>query len=351
MKNLSTGWPWALMAAVGLGITCGTTTTMAQQGVSVTTWHNDIGRTGQNTQETILTPGDVDQHQSGTVTEETFGLLCRFTSVTGQIYAQPLVVSHSDGSMTVYVATMQDYVYAFQIPANWNGVCSGIITTSLNLLPSNSGEYPTDCCYMGNERSIACSQKPNPTPFYPTAGVLGTPVIDTSSNTLYVVAESQLGPSSDYNPGVCDSTDHKPSAWYHRLHALDSTTLNEKYGGPVPIRGSQNNITFKDQTEIQRPGLLWLSGSQTASGKASVYIGFSMMDGTQPHPTGWVFGYYGDLSNSSGPMVYATTVGPPDPQGRGGGIWQGAGGLAAGQEQSGNPYYIYFSTADDPAHS
>ena len=72
--------------------------------VNVTTWHNDIGRTGQNTQETILTPGDVDQHQYGTVTTETFGLLCRFTSVTGQVYAQPLVVSNSDGSMTVYVA-------------------------------------------------------------------------------------------------------------------------------------------------------------------------------------------------------------------------------------------------------
>ena len=48
--------------------------------------------------------GAVDQHQYGTVTTETFGLLCRFTSVTGQVYAQPLVVSNSDGSMTVYVA-------------------------------------------------------------------------------------------------------------------------------------------------------------------------------------------------------------------------------------------------------
>jgi hypothetical protein len=143
----------------------------------VTTWHNDIGRTGQNTQETVLTPGDVDQHQNGTVTTETFGLLCRFTSlsVTGQIYAQPLVVSNSNGTMTVYVATMSDYVYAFQIPNNWNGDCSTITTNSVNLLPSSSGEYPADCCYIGNERSIACSQNPNPTPFYPTAGGWGRP--------------------------------------------------------------------------------------------------------------------------------------------------------------------------------
>jgi hypothetical protein len=103
---------------------------------------------------------------------------------------------------------------------------------------------------------------------------------------------------------------------------------------------------FLSQKEIQRPGLLWLDGSKTSSGKASVYIGFSMMDGTNPHPSGWVFGYYGDLNDSGGPMVYATTAGPPDGQGSGGGIWQGGAGLAAGQEGTGNPYYIYFSTAD-----
>jgi hypothetical protein len=54
--------------------------------VSVTTWHNDNWRTGQNTSETTLTTGNVN--------ESTFGLLCKipFSSAPQQeqAYAQPL---------------------------------------------------------------------------------------------------------------------------------------------------------------------------------------------------------------------------------------------------------------------
>ena len=49
--------------------------------VSVTTWHNDNWRTGQNTNETVLTTANV--------VAGSFGLLCQ-EQVTGQIYAQPL---------------------------------------------------------------------------------------------------------------------------------------------------------------------------------------------------------------------------------------------------------------------
>jgi hypothetical protein len=94
--------------------------------VSVTTWHNDNWRTGQNTNEINLTTG-----ANGKVNKSTFGLLCKLsfpsTPQQEQAYAQPLVVANSDGSMTAYVATMQDYVYAFSIPtaANWtNSSCA-----------------------------------------------------------------------------------------------------------------------------------------------------------------------------------------------------------------------------------
>lgn len=119
----------------------------AQSGVSVTTWHNDNSRTGQNASETVLTPGTVDQYQnqSGNVTTETFGLLCGLklnqyfynqygmNLWSGQIYGQPLVVadSNGDGGMMVYVATMDDAVFAIQIPPSWNGTCSAITSVTV----------------------------------------------------------------------------------------------------------------------------------------------------------------------------------------------------------------------------
>src|SRR5580704_8003494 len=75
--------------------------------VNVTTYHNDNSRTGQNTQETVLAPSNVNF--------ATFGKLFSVV-VDGQVYAQPLILSNvSIGGGThnvVYVATENDSVYA-----------------------------------------------------------------------------------------------------------------------------------------------------------------------------------------------------------------------------------------------
>lgn len=80
---------------------------LAAQSVNVTTWHNDIGRTGQNTSETAM--------NTSNVAPATFGKLCTY-SVDGQVYAQPLVLTgiNIGGQHTVvYVVTQTDNVYAF----------------------------------------------------------------------------------------------------------------------------------------------------------------------------------------------------------------------------------------------
>ena len=75
---------------------------------SVLTQHNDIGRTGQNTSETILTTSNVNVGHFAKL----FAL-----PVAGQVYAQPLYVPNvSIGGVkhnVLIIATETDHVYAF----------------------------------------------------------------------------------------------------------------------------------------------------------------------------------------------------------------------------------------------
>jgi len=283
----------------------GTMRTEAQ--TNVVMQHNDIARTGANTTETILTPSNVNS--------TTFGKLFEY-SVDGYVYAQPLYVHGvTMGAGTaqagtthnvVYVATEHDSVYAFDADSNGGVNASPLWQVSL-----------VDSTHGGTS-----GEKPVPQPdvsttdIVPEVGITGTPVIDTTTNTMYVVAKST----------VSDTT------FIQRLHALDITTGAEKFGGPVALSGSVSGtgngssggkLNFDPKWENQRPGLLLLNGI--------VYIGFAAHgDNSSWH--GWILAY--NASTLKQTSVYCAT-----PNGIGSGVWMSGAGLAADVIDSANKPY------------
>jgi hypothetical protein len=258
-------------------------------------WHNDLAGTGQNQAETALTTSNVNQNSFGK--KATYQL-------DDQSFTQPLFVSNvpfpgAGQHDAVYVATESNTVYAFDA----KGQASGPFWQK-NLTPA--GAHVID----GN--TTAGGQGG---PINPNVGITGTPVIDGSSGTIYVVAVSQVG------SGV-----HR-----HQLHALDITTGNEKFGGPVDIKasvpgtaaGSTNGqVTFDPTLELQRSALTLVNGV--------VYIAWaSYQDFGNYH--GWVMGY--DASTLKQVRVWNAT-----PDGTKGGIWMSGAPLTA--DSSGNLYLV-----------
>ena len=164
----------------------------------VLTYHNDNARTGQNLNETILTPSNLNATQFGKVLQ---------VSVDGKVDAQPLYASAvaipGQGTHDVlFVATEHDSVYAFDAD-------TGTQLWQVSLL--QRGKTPSD--------DRGCSQ------VTPEVGITATPVIDRSSGpngTIYVVAMSK------------DSS----SAYHQRLHALDMTAGTEAFGAPKEVQAT-----------------------------------------------------------------------------------------------------------------
>jgi hypothetical protein len=270
----------------------------------VTTYHNNVARNGANTQEYALSPS--------TVTTSTFGKLFSCT-VDSAVYTQPLWIPNltiaSAKHNVVVVATQNDGLFAFDADTN-STPCTPL--WHANLIDSahggNSGE--TSVPSSGTGALVGSGYGD----IEPEAGVTGTPVIDLSTNTLYVVSKSVIasGPS-----------------FYQRLHAIDLLTGNEKFSGPVTIAATYpgtgdggTTTTFVAREENQRPGLALVNGV--------VYIAWSSHEDHAPY-YGWVIGYHAnDLSQAS--------VFNDAPNAGLGGIWMSGGAPAA--DSSGNLYLI-----------
>ena len=143
--------------------------------VAVVTQHNDNARTGANLSETILTTNNVNTNQ--------FGLILT-RSVDDQIYAQPLVMTNVNipgkgAHNLVIVATVNDSVYAFD--ADDPSVSSPYWQTSFlgpNIVAVAAADMTGACGGMYKD-------------FSGRVGIVGTPVIDPGSGTIYLVVRTR----------------------------------------------------------------------------------------------------------------------------------------------------------------
>jgi hypothetical protein len=257
--------------------------------VNVPTWRYDNTHQGQNTQETILTPTNVNTN--------TFGKLFSHT-VDGQVYAQPLYVANLtvNGAThnVIFIADQHDSVYAFDADSN-GGANSGplwqasMISTAHGAA-SGATTVPT-ADVQGGVGDIN-----------PEIGISGTPVIDLTTNTLFVVAKSK-----------------ENGNYVQRLHALNILTGNEQSGSPVAISASVpgngnassgGTLTFSTLWQHNRVALGLFNGN--------IYMGFGSHGDDGPWH-GWVLVYNETTLKQTAAICTS-------PNGNGDGIWgSGAG--------------------------
>lgn len=283
-------------AARSLGLTllaCVALLSPALAQSSFVTSRGNSARTGANTNETLLTPANVNKNS--------FGRLFSFP-VDYVVLAQPLYVPNVDipGQGThnvIYVVTQMDSVYAIDADTGtqlwYASMLNGGTTASGQYLPCGTGAG------------------------FNQEGIPGAPVIDPVTNTLYLVAKTVLG-----------------TTVRHHLHALDIATGNERAGSPVLIQAQTlsnagRTMVFNSKYQKNRPGLLLLNGV--------IYIGFGS-NYCNGNNSGWVLSY--DPYSLAQLAVFNTS-----PDWGLTSIWQAGSGLAA--DDAGN---IFVETAEAGSH-
>jgi hypothetical protein len=275
----------ATSVAIPTGIATTSLTVVNMSPGAVLTYHNDDARDGAFTAETTLMPSVVNSTQ--------FGKL-RSYPVDGQLYAQPLFIPQLaiGGSKrnVVFASTENDTVYAFDADGTQT---APLWSVSLGVpSPRNDAEGVN-----------------------PVIGITSTPVIDITTNTMYVVAQTISGPF---------------------LHALDISSGAEKLGGPVFITGTV-------------PGTGW----DSAGGRLTLEGGCYQRNGLALNPVNnWIYLGFGHC-NHGWLLAYDKTtlkqkaIFNDTPDGAGGGFWN-SGGAPAIDDQNGEVYFMSGVDAGDP---
>jgi hypothetical protein len=257
--------------------------------VNVPTWRYDNTHAGANTQETLLTPSNVNG--------SSFGLLFS-RSVDGYVFAQPLYISGltmSDGLVhnVLFVATEHDSVYAFDADSNTGANAQPLWQISL-LSPSYGAASGATTVPKADVGSTDIS---------PEIGITSTPAINVAGKTMYVVAKTK-----------------ESGTYVYRLHAINILTGAEQPNSPTVIQGtvpgtgtgsSGGMLAFNPLHQLNRPALAYYNGI--------VYAAFGSHGDVTPFH-GWVFAFDGTTLAQTGLLCMS-------PNGFDAGIWSAGAGL------------------------
>lgn len=267
-------------------------------GFNVITQHNDNFRTGSYLSEFALTP-DAVLHN---------GMQPAFTPVPlqGAPSTQPLYVRELQGANTVFVTTMDNWIYAIN---------------------ASNGTVIWRKRFDDVDRPVA-------------RGIDTTPVIDVAANRMYLLFSAAKKPldfgTPDYrNPGV------DLAYWLVALNLANRTEVRTPVAAWV-YRDTGKKLSFAANSQIAHPALLLDHGS--------LYIAFGAFAPAEVEDAyldkyhGWVMRYRAtDLALQSVFCTSPNVAGRANnvrsiPHAPGSGIWHGGGGVAA--DPDGNVYLL-----------
>ncbi len=263
--------------------------TQAQAQVSVLTRNYNNQRTGANLSETVLNTSNVNAGQFGKL----FSLAVDDQVFSAVLYVSSLQIAGGTHNV-VYVTTVNNSVYAFDAdtpgPPLWSRNLNGTGRPTTN---AEVGCQPGYNNFLGN------------------IGIVGTPVIDGSSGTIYFVTRTVENGNT-----------------VQRLRALDITTGVDRPNSPQIIQasvsttgGTGTSVVFNANIQNQRSALALSNGV--------VYIAWASFCDIGPYH-GWVMAY-------NATSLAQVGVFNDSPNGAMGGIWMAGAGPAL--DASGNLYY------------
>ena len=295
---------------------------------SVLSYHNDNASDGQNTQETVLTPSNVNSTSFGKV----------FTaSVDGNVLAQPLFMPALNiaGGVhdVVFVVTEHDSIYALDAGTGQVLWQDNMLTALVSGLPGATSITTIPSADEFTDKVIN-----------PEVGITSTPVIDSSTNTIYLVAATKetVGGVAHYVQQLFALNVATGAENYRIVNGQntnspvtlgDTTFVNSVYANNSPLwvngtgdgNDGQGHVFFNVLRQLQRSALTLANGQ--------IYIAWSSYSDISPYH-GWVAAF------NSGTLAL-TGVLNTTPNGGLGSIWMSGGKLAA--DGSGN---LYFQTGN-----